>query len=154
MVIVWQAIEMSYSITAATIAVLKRFTESLNTGFGHGELIRVHANSQTYNMSDRTASLKQSKTSKPSISVEPIPNHTNRQDLPTAIQEGSNSQQLKLRPETLQHETTVSAPQRSPSMEDGTTESAGMEDNIIRHDVQYSVHYEEEPLVVTKHWQQ
>ncbi|XPS76431.1 hypothetical protein M3J07_008480 [Ascochyta lentis] len=57
MVVIWQTIEMSYSIAAATVAAFKRFTESLNTGFGHGEIIRVQGYSKGYKMSDRSASL-------------------------------------------------------------------------------------------------
>ena len=149
MVVIWQAIEMTYSIAAANIAALKRFTESLNTGFGHGELIRVHGHSQGYKMSDRSASLKGSKASKPSINVEPI--HTNGQDLRVVPKSANDLQQLKLRPENLHNEVTVSSVPKRAGVEETAAQNMRLEDNSIRHDVQYSIHYDENPLVSGRH---
>lgn len=154
MVVVWQSVEMSYSIAAATIAALKRFTESLNTGFGHGELMRVHGHSQAYKMSDRSTSLKHSGTSKPSVNIGPLSDRPDKQSFQSASLEGSNFQQLKLRPEKLQNETTVSSLPKSSDMGVEATDSAGSAGNIIRHDLRYSVHYDDDPLVPTSHREQ
>lgn len=143
MVVIWQTIEMSYSIAAVTIAALKRFTESLNTGFGHGELIRVHGHSQSYKLSARSASLKDSKGSKPSISSEPIPNLTVRQDVEIVTGNGDNTQPLRLRPENLHNEVTVSSLPKGSSSEGRSMQNVRPGDNSIRHDVRYSVHYDE-----------
>ncbi|KAF2630416.1 hypothetical protein BU25DRAFT_484485 [Macroventuria anomochaeta] len=151
MVVVWQAIEMSYSIAAATIAALRRFTESLNTGFGHGELIRVHGHSQGYKMSDRSASLKGSTASKPSTIVEPIPNRMSRQEFRTIPREGGDFQLLKLRPETLQNKVTVSSLPKRSGVKERPDQNVRLEDNSIRHDIRYSVHYDEDPLVSGQH---
>lgn len=62
LVLIWQAVELSYSLAAVTIAALKSFTETLNTGFGHGELVRVHGNSEAYKMSDMSANSRTAKS--------------------------------------------------------------------------------------------
>lgn len=147
MVVVWQAVEMSYSIAAATIAALKRFTESLNTGFGHGELMRVHGQSQGYEMSDRSGSLKDSRNSKPSVSSAPVPDTTNRHGFHTTPIRNSDYQQLNLRPENLHNEVTVASLSKRSVVEEKPVQTHCEGDNIIRHDVRYSVHYEENHLV-------
>jgi hypothetical protein len=156
MVVVWQAIEMSYSIAAATIAALKRFTESLNTGFGHGELMRVHGHSQAYKTSDRSASLKRSSISKPSITVEPIPGQTHERDVRDATPEGSGLQQLKLRPKDGQNETVVSSLPKSSGAGDKLVGQlgSGNNENIILQDLRYSVHYDEDSQTTTPRHQQ
>lgn len=134
MVVIWQAIELSYSIAAATIAALKRFTESLNTGFGHGELMRVHGQSQGYKMSARSTSVKGSTVSKPSISVEPVGGQ-------------EEFRQLKLRPENVRNQVTVSSVPEREGLGEGAGKGRCKGDDGIRHDVRYSIHYDEEPLV-------
>ena len=142
MVVIWQAIEMSYSIAAATIAALKRLTESLNTGFGHGELMRVHGHSQSYNMSDRSKSLENSSGSKQSIRVNTAAEHVCSVTL-----RDENIQQLKLRPEDLQNNVIVSSPPKRLVVGERPVQSAVPGNKKIRYDVQYSVHYDEDPLV-------
>ncbi|KZM19419.1 hypothetical protein ST47_g9361 [Ascochyta rabiei] len=138
MVVVWQTIELSYSIAAATVAALKRFTESLNTGFGHGELIRVRKYSEGYKMSDRSASLKGSGVSKPSIKAEQIPNHANEHNFQGVPLESKELQRLKLRPEGLHNKVTISTlPRHSDS---------GKRPNDI--------HYDEDPLMPEQHCRQ
>jgi hypothetical protein len=143
MVLVWQAIEMSYSVAAATIAALKRWTESLNTGFGHGELIRVHGNSQNYKLSDRSGSSKSSKASKP---------HTRMSPGQTLQQERVQSpdyqlQELDLRPRHLFDEIEVQSSANYSRPIVGAAQEVRLDDMSIRQDFRYSVHYDEEPLV-------
>lgn len=146
MVVVWQSVEMSYSIAAATIAALKRFTESLNTGFGHGELIRVHGQSQIYKLSDRSASLKGSE-SKPTSSVEPLPDLAIQWDAKDTTETLTQSSALKLRPEIFVNEVIVSSLSQSPSSNQSAAHARRPKDNDIRQDVRYSVHYDDQPLI-------
>ncbi|KAF2999363.1 hypothetical protein E8E13_006095 [Curvularia kusanoi] len=54
------------SLTASMVSIWQTI-EILNTGFGHGELIRVHGNtSQNYKLSDHNESSKGSKATNPS----------------------------------------------------------------------------------------
>ncbi|CAO2649328.1 Nn.00g067130.m01.CDS01 [Neocucurbitaria sp. VM-36] len=157
-VVIWQAVQLSYSLAAVTIATLKQFTESLNTGFGHGELMRVHGSSQAYKMSDRSATLKDTKASDTSTSrskkLEPhvasisAPQSTypTRKSSLKAQNEG-----LKLRPENLRNTAIISSPPKESGMESRSIHSGGSQDNIIRQEVQYSVHYDEAPLVQECH---
>lgn len=144
MVVIWQAIEMAYSIAAATIAALKRFTESLNTGFGHGELIRVHGHSQNYKLSDRSAS---SGDSKPSVAKHVQPIQQGPLTLSNTAQQDYNLQQLNLKRENPVHEAGVSTPQKSSGSGKKALKNKRSTDKSIMHDVQYSIHYDEEPLV-------
>lgn len=143
MVLIWQAIEMSYSVAAATIAALKRWTESLNTGFGHGELIRVHGSSQNYKLSDQSGSSKSSKASKP---------HTRASPGQTLQRERIQSpdyqlQELDLRPRHLFDEIEVASPTNYSRPIVGAAQEVRLDDMSIRQDFRYSVHYDEEPLV-------
>lgn len=147
MVAIWQAIEMAYSIAAATIAALKRFTESLNTGFGHGELIRVHGHSQNYKLSDRSASSGDSRISKPSVAKQVQPIQQEPLTLSIFAQEDYNLQQLNLKRKSPVHEARVSTPQKSSGSGKKALKSKHSTDKSIMHDVQYSIHYDEEPLV-------
>lgn len=147
MVVIWQAIQMAYSIAAATIAALKRFTESLNTGFGHGELIRVHGRSQDYKLSDRSASSKDSRTCKPSTGGQSPSNRRKPQTPQTTPQEEFDVQQLSFGSKNLNHEAMVSSSQKSSGSGKKAPKANRLNDNIIMHDVQYSIHYDEEPLV-------
>ncbi|KAJ4983076.1 integral membrane protein [Stagonosporopsis vannaccii] len=142
MVVIWQAIELAYSIAAATIAALKRFSESLNTGFGHGELIRVHGQSQNYKLSDRSTSTKDSNASKPSANI--AADITQGQDLQVAGTERLSSQ-LQLRSDGIHNEAQVySSSQHSGG---GPSVDAQLEERVIRQYLRYSVHYDEEPLM-------
>ncbi|KAF3038175.1 hypothetical protein E8E12_008219 [Didymella heteroderae] len=145
-VVIWQSIEMSYSIAAATIAALKRFTESLNTGFGHGGLIRVHGHSKSYKLSDLSASLKDSKI-KPTTNTEPLPALTIRLDASPATRNANDSQSLKLRPESIHNEATVSSQLQSSGSRETSMHDQPLRHNNIRQDVRYSVHYDEHPPV-------
>ncbi|KAH9872990.1 hypothetical protein J1614_005386 [Plenodomus biglobosus] len=145
-VVVWQAVQLSYSLAAATIAALKRFTESMNTGFGHGELIRVHGTSEGYQMSDQSGSRKRSKSSKSSsnrpnyhdITVDSMESES---ELPPPRKGSIAAQQktMRLRPERLRNTATVSSPAEDAITELPKTRSS--QDNIIRQEVQYSVQY-------------
>jgi hypothetical protein len=148
LVVIWQSAEMSYSIAAATIAALKRFTESLNTGFGHGELIRVHGQSQNYKLSDRSVSLIGSK-SKPTSNVESLTDSTLHEDAKHTTESLKQEPFLKLRPENFQNEVTVSSLSQSPSSNQSAAHSRRPKDNDIRQIVRYSVHYHEQPLEVS-----
>lgn len=141
MVVIWQAIELAYSIAAATIAALKRFTESLNTGFGHGELIRVHGQSQAYKMSDRSASTKDLRACKPSTNT--TTNCTHGQELQVIVP--AEPLRLQLRSNDIHDDIQVtSLPQPSGS---GLSVDAQLEEHVIRQCSRYSVRYDEEPLV-------
>ena len=155
-VVIWQAVELSYALAAVTIAALKRFTESLNTGFGHGELMRVHGSSQAYKMSDRSATLKNTDASHSSTgrSKEFEVNLTSisapQSNFPTQKQSLNLQQEhIKLRPEDMRNTAIISSPLKNSTTENRSIDSGGSDDNIIRHQVQYSVHYDEAPLVQT-----
>lgn len=154
-VVIWQAVQLSYSLAAATIAALKRFTESLNTGFGHGELMRVHGTSQAYKMSDRSGSSKNTKESRSSskrrhhfdVTVDSVGTDTSQSSvLPPPRKGGISAQKyaMKLRPEALQNTAVVSA---QPKQEDRSVDTTAEDNQRIRQEVQYSVHYDEVPLV-------
>ncbi|KAF1939314.1 hypothetical protein EJ02DRAFT_352564, partial [Clathrospora elynae] len=145
-VVIWQAVELSYSLAAATIAALKQFTESLNTGFGHGELMRVHGNSQTYKMSDGSAASKNTKASRvgskkvktSDISIDSIS--------PESSRAGSRLEarvtRMRLRPEDLRNTAVVSSRPKDSAPDSQSVDDASSEINIIRQEVQYSVHYD------------
>ena len=135
---------MAYSIAAATIVALKRFTESLNTGFGHGELIRVHGQSQSYKLSDRSASTKDSRTSKPSVSVD---RRLHKPEPLIASRGDDDFQPLNSGRENRNHKVSVSSLSKHAGAGESAGQNARPNDNVIRHDVRYSVHYDEEPLV-------
>lgn len=145
-VVVWQAVQLSYSLAAATIAALKRFTESMNTGFGHGELIRVHGTLEGYQMSDQSGSRKRSKSSKsssnrPNYHDVTVDSMESGPELPPP-RKGSIAAQkktMRLRPEMLRNTATVSSPAEDAITELPNTRSS--QDNIIRQEVQYSVQY-------------
>jgi len=147
-VVIWQAVELSYSLAAATLAVLKRFTESLNTGFGHGEIMRVHAPSQGYKLPGRgvasgkaKASRKQaSRPDEPEISMDTMSSDTTA--LPPSRLE-SRIAQMKLRPEALQNTATVSSAPQTLVLNNGRVGDTSSKNNIIRQEIQYSVHYEQ-----------
>ncbi|KAJ8107513.1 hypothetical protein OPT61_g8811 [Boeremia exigua] len=146
MILIWQAIELTYSIAAATIAALKQFTESLNTGFGHGELIRVHGQSQSYKLSDRSTSTKNSKASKPASSVNADEASHARKDEVSVPRVDVDSSQMILRSDNGQNEVTVSSQSEGSLGWQSLGRSDRSEENSIWHDVQYLVHYDEEPL--------
>jgi|SRR5690242_9370613 len=145
MVVIWQAIELAYSIAAATIATLKRFTESLNTGFGHGELIRVHGQSHDYKMSDRSTSTKDSRASKPSTNT--ATNCTQGQELQVIVPE-EPSLRLQLRPSDIHDEAQVTSPPQPCGS--GLSVDTQSEQHAIRQYSRYSVRYDEEPLMSGK----
>jgi hypothetical protein len=147
MVVIWQTIEISHAIATATIVALKRFTESLNTGFRRGELIRVHGNSQNYDFSALSASLKDSKFSKPSINVKSKQNLATRQDAEITSTNEDDIQSSDLRLENLHNEVAVSLTPKSSSSEHRGKQYLCPGNNSIRHDVRYSVHYDEDPLL-------
>jgi hypothetical protein len=144
-VVIWQAVELSYSLAAATIAALKQFTESLNTGFGHGELMRVHGSS--YKMSDRSATSKGTKASHTSSnrSKEPDVNVNRVSPQPPRANSSLDAQatNIKLRPGRLQNTAVISSPPKDSVMDNRSMYDGGSEDNIIRQERRYSVHYEE-----------
>lgn len=147
LVLIWQAVQLSYSVAAATLAALKRFTESMNTGFGHGELIRVHGTSESYPLSDQSESRKRSKSSKASSSHRPpyhditVDSMETEAELPPP-RKGSiaaHHRTMRLRPEKLHNTATVSSPAADAILE---LSDAGLtNDNSIRQEVHYSVHY-------------
>lgn len=148
-VVIWQAVQLAYSLAAVTIAALKRFTESLNTGFGHGELMRIHGGSQAYKISDKSGTVETSKLTHISkdcdVELAPTPaDITNPSDLQnlndTRKQHGCDT--LKLRPEHVRSAAIISSPPRDVALENQSVESGGSEDRIIRQEVQYSVHYD------------
>ncbi|KAG9196088.1 hypothetical protein G6011_01209 [Alternaria panax] len=151
-VVIWQAVELSYSLAAATIAALKRFTESLSTGFGHGELMRVHGSSQGYKLSARSATTKDTESSRKKsprskaheISIDTLSSQTSQAE-PDLEQHVTR---MKLRPEVLRNTAVASSPSRNLTPHRGQRGVLGSEDNIIRQEVQYSVHYEQE---ITRH---
>ena len=143
MVVIWQAIELSFSLAAATIAALKRFTESLSTGFGHGELMRVHGSSQGYKLSARSATSRNTRESRNKL------HRSNAHDISidtVSSQEESSLEQhvtrMKLRPEALQNTAVVSSPSKNLALPSRKRNMSGSENNIIRQEVQYSVHYD------------
>lgn len=136
MVLIWQAIEMSYSVAAATIAALKRWTESLNTGFGHGELVRVHGSSQTYKLSDRSGSSKSSKASKPQ--TRGSPGQTLQKE--HVQSPGYQLQELDLQPRHLFDEIEVSPSTSYSRPIVGAAQEVRLDDMSIRQDFRYSVH--------------
>ncbi|KAI8941009.1 hypothetical protein NX059_002256 [Plenodomus lindquistii] len=149
-VVVWQAVQLSYSLAAATIAALKRFTESMNTGFGHGELIRVHGTSERYQMSTQSGSRKRSKSSKsssdrPNYHDVTVDSMESEAELPPPRKGSIAAQQktMRLRPEKLRNTATVSSPARDVIME--LPYSEGSQDTAIRQEVQYSVQYSDAP---------
>ncbi|KAF7673885.1 hypothetical protein GT037_007651, partial [Alternaria burnsii] len=110
MVVIWQVIELSFSLAAATITALKRFTESLSTGFGHGEHMCVHGSSQGYKLSARSATSRNTLESRNKLP------RSNAHDISidtVSSQEGSSLEQhvtrMKLRPEALQNTAVVSS---------------------------------------------
>jgi hypothetical protein len=145
-VVVWQAVELSYSLAAATIAALKRFTESLNTGFGHGELMRVHGSSN-YKLSDRSGIHRNTKTShadsarskEPSVNVDTVSSRFSHTDSGLETQ----PTHIKLRPGRLQNTAVISSPPKDSMTDTRSMGHRGSEDNIIRQERRYSVHYEE-----------
>ncbi|KAH8633399.1 hypothetical protein IG631_12033 [Alternaria alternata] len=143
MVVIWQAIELSFSLAAATIAALKRFTESLSTGFGHGELMRVHGSSQGYKLSARSATSRNTRESRNKL---PRSNaHDISIDTVSSREESSLEQhvtRMKLRPEALQNTAVVSSPSKNLALPSRKRNMSGSENNIIRQEVQYSVHYD------------
>ncbi|KAF2854151.1 hypothetical protein T440DRAFT_269565 [Plenodomus tracheiphilus IPT5] len=155
-VVVWQAVQLSYSLAAATIAALKRFTESMNTGFGHGELIRVHGTSERYQMSDQSGSRKRSKSSKSSsnrpnyrdVTVDSMENETELPPPRKGSVAAARPKTMQLRPEKLRNTATVSSPAKDVIMELPNSEAS--QDNTIRQEVQYSVQYSDAPCVELK----
>ncbi|KAI4918293.1 hypothetical protein J4E90_002677 [Alternaria incomplexa] len=151
-VVIWQAVELSYSLAAATLAALKRFTESLNTGFGHGELMRVHAPSQGYKLSGRGVAPGKAKTSRkqasrpdePEISMDTMSSDTTA--LPLSRFDPRVAQ-MKLRPEALQNTAIVSSAPQNLVLHDERVDDASLKNNIIRQEVQYSVHYEQDTTI-------
>ncbi|CAN9405486.1 unnamed protein product [Alternaria alternata] len=143
MVVIWQAIELSFSLAAATIAALKRFTESLSTGFGHGELMRVHGSSQGYKLSARSATSRNTRESRNKL---PRSNaHDISIDTVSSQEESSLEQhvtRMKLRPEALQNTAVVSSPSKNLALPSRKRNMSGSENNIIRQEVQCSVHYD------------
>lgn len=150
--VIWQAVELSYSLAAATLAALKRFTESLNTGFGHGELMRVHAPSQGYKLSGRGVAPGKAKTSRkqasrpdePEISMDTMSSDTTA--LPLSRFDPRIAQ-MKLRPEALQNTAIVSSAPQNLVLHDERVDDASLKNNIIRQEVQYSVHYEQDTTI-------
>ncbi|KAL6706678.1 hypothetical protein ACN47E_005220 [Coniothyrium glycines] len=149
-VIIWQAVELSYALAAVTIAALKRFTESLNTGFGHGELMRVHGPS--YKMSDRsksstTTNMSQSRSSfaaEPNMEISVIATVVPEQGRRSS--ETADPGSMKLRPERLRNTTEIFSPPKVSAKDRRSLDSTGSENGIIRHHIQYSVHYDENPI--------
>ncbi|RAR06713.1 hypothetical protein DDE82_003249 [Stemphylium lycopersici] len=146
-IVIWQAVELSYSLAAATIAALKRFTESLNTGFGHGELMRIHGSSQGYEMSTRSAKSEKRFPHTKAARFKGL-----AQDLDTvssgASTVGASSEphitRMKLRPEPVRNTATVSSPRKDPVAENRPLDTKRLKDNIIQ-EVEYSVQYEQGP---------
>jgi len=147
-VVIWQAVELSYSLAAATLAALKRFTESLNTGFGHGELMRVHAPSQGHKLSGRGVASGKAKASRkqashpdgPEISMDTMSSDTTA--LPPSRFEPRTAQ-MKLRPEALQNTAIVSSAPQNLVSHNGRVDDTSSKTNTIRQELQYSVHYEQ-----------
>lgn len=144
-VVIWQAVELSYSLAAVTIAALRRFTQSLNTGFGHGELVRVHGPS--FKMSAGSGSAKDAKSS-PSQSrkhagtnVDTLTTNASEQELAPSRKPYPGS--ILLRPERIRSTTKITSTYERPHSLNRSLErnSEGSEDGIIRQQVQYSVHY-------------
>ncbi|KAI4951199.1 hypothetical protein J4E91_003905 [Alternaria rosae] len=147
-VVIWQAVELSYSLAAATLAALKRFAESLDTGFGHGELMRVHAPSQGHESSDRNTTSRRTKASsnKASQSDEPeISMDTMSTDTPALPPSRFESRvaQMKLRPEAFRNTAVISSPSKDILPQDIRSDDTSSRNNNIRQDVRYSVHYEQ-----------
>ncbi|KAH6622426.1 hypothetical protein C7974DRAFT_222097 [Boeremia exigua] len=131
MVVIWQAIQMTYSIAAATIAALKRFTESLNTGFGHGKLISVHGNTQSYDLSDRSASIKNSRAAQPLSGMGK--SHTHHEEIQAPHQ-------------LMHHEAVV----LSSGLAQTTASKSLVRDGSIAHNEQSPIYLGEDSLVVTE----
>lgn len=153
-VVVWQAIELSYSLMAVTIAALKSFTENLNTGFGHGELVRVHGNSQAYKMSDLSAGSKTAKSKGLTATVGSIGIlEQPRRPPPTATAKPERDD-MKLRPESAHTSATISSPGRrsmshSYSVKgnaDSGAADCNSDEHIIMQEIQYSIRFDEAPL--------
>ncbi|CAG5176011.1 uncharacterized protein ALTATR162_LOCUS10468 [Alternaria atra] len=148
-VVIWQAVELSYSLAAATIAALKRFTESLNTGFGHGELMRVHGSSQGYKLSGRSATSRNTKGSRKKaprsntheVSIDIVSSQASSQ---AESSFDHHVTRMKLRPEVLRNTAIVSSPSKSSAPRNKQTDALGSENNTIRQEVRYSIHYEED----------
>jgi hypothetical protein len=147
-VVIWQAVELSYSLAAATIAALKRFTESLNTGFGHGELMRVHGSSQGHKLSGRSATSGNTKDSRKKaprsnahdVSIDTVSSQASSQ---AESSFDHHVTRMKLRPEVLRNTAVVSSPSKSSAPRNKQTDALGSENNTIRQEVRYSIHYEE-----------
>lgn len=154
LVVIWQAVELSYSLAAVTIAALKSFTENLNTGFGHGELVRVHGTSNAYKMSDLSTNMKNSRAKFPSTTV--ASTDTPRSGFHSAAKPSLDAanRDLKLRPESLQNLATISSPAQESApysfigtrKGNGSIDTGGSEEHIIMQEIQYSVHYDQAPL--------
>lgn len=150
-VVIWQAVELSYSLAAVTIAALKRFTESLSTGFGHGELMRVHGSSQGYNLSGRSATSRNTKNSRMRMprltpyetSTDTVSSRTSSQAEPSF---GHHVARMKLRPEVLRNTAVISSLSKSSASHTGQRDALSTKNNIIRQEVQYSVHYEQNSM--------
>lgn len=148
-VVIWQAIQLFYSLAAVTIAALKRFTETLNTGFGHGELMRVHGSSQGYKLSDRSASQKGSKTSKANshrpddfnVTIDSMELESYQDELPPPRKGSINAYQraMELRQETLNKAAQSSSRQEPPILECSLTNDGGLEDSVTGQEVQHLV---------------
>lgn len=156
-VVIWQAIQLSYALAAVTIATLRRFTESLNTGFGHGDLIRVHGPSQAYKMSDRSATLKDTQTSATSTtrSKEAATKNASNSALHSKLggQRSEFEEQSRvpnLRPEILSSTATISSPPNNMPLVNQSIHNGGLGNNIIRQEVQYSIHYDQAPIMTDR----
>jgi hypothetical protein len=166
MILIYQTVELSYSLAAVTIAALKSFTETLNTGFGHGELVRVHGTSQAYKMSDRSATIGGNGRSRLSGKSRDLSVTVGSIDIdsgePTALpvlpererdvdrrkRASSGEPGLMLRPGNLRNTACISCGlDGRKGGGDGSESSSEDRDNFIRQEIQYSVRYDEAPLV-------
>lgn len=139
MVLIWQSVELSFSLAAVTVAALKSFTETLNTGFGHGELVRVHGGLQNFQLSDlsgktKTGRFKSANTTKASVDVEA----------------SDPAYGLKLRPEFLRNSATITSSGNEIGKGRGrggkfirSGEWDSEDERIILHEVQYTVQYDQ-----------
>ncbi|KAF2659731.1 hypothetical protein K491DRAFT_755063 [Lophiostoma macrostomum CBS 122681] len=163
LVLIYQTVELSYSLAAVTIAALKSFTETLNTGFGHGELVRVHGTS-SYKMTDRSATVGGTRRSKLSgksrdlsVTVGSIDAGDHRDREPTALPvlpereahgKKGGEPGLMLRPGNLRNTASISCGlDGRKGHGDGSESSSEDRENFIRQEIQYSVRYDEAPLV-------
>ncbi|KAF2686928.1 hypothetical protein K458DRAFT_335021 [Lentithecium fluviatile CBS 122367] len=147
LIVVWQAIELSYSLAAVTIAALKSFAEKLNTGFGHGELVRVHGTSQSYKLS--TLSANSNTVHSKGIDTA-ITSMDNEESVSSKVRAPERS--LKLRPEFLRNSATITSHGARVVSSQGNTKQAredvgesSEDEHVILHERHYSVRYDEAP---------